>query len=123
MYDHRKAARVCAACMLIRMHSRRTTAYMARLQVCNGVTSIGLATLAQLRRLRVLELSYTEVQVCFLAVLNQWCLKYIIPWLCLVACSMNVFDSCGGSSCSLSVSRCLQRSVCLAKSSLLAATL
>ena len=31
--------------------------------MCNGVTSIGLATLAQLRRLRVLELSYTEVQV------------------------------------------------------------
>ena len=33
------------------------------LQVCNGVTSAGLATLAQLRRLRVLELSYTEIQV------------------------------------------------------------
>ncbi len=40
-----------------------------RLQVCNGVTSIGLATLAQLRRLRVLELSYTEVQVRLFAAL------------------------------------------------------
>ena len=35
-------------------------------QVCNGITARGMAALSDLRRLRVLELSYTEIQVRYL---------------------------------------------------------
>jgi hypothetical protein len=50
-------------------------------QVCNGVTARGMAALSDLRRLRMLELSYTEIRVRSLGIEYQQ--PQLSPYPCL----------------------------------------